>query len=107
MIVEIPSGFVIPALDEATFSLGHSVTSPALGRVLPILQSRDTFTDGPQVDHLRHVNFDGTQMYGRIGTTPLIKLNYADTVALDHGRVAGTRVANHQFGPPAPPGMVC
>jgi hypothetical protein len=34
--------------------------------------------------------FDGRQMYGWIGTTPLIKVNYADTVALDHDRVART-----------------
>ncbi|HUI94877.1 MAG TPA: hypothetical protein VLX44_03925 [Xanthobacteraceae bacterium] len=97
MIVEIPAGFLIPRFSEETVSLGRAVKSPALGRTLPIPQARGTFTDTPQVDHLPHVNVDGIQMYGWIGTTPLIKVNYADTVTLDHGRVAGTPAATHQF----------
>jgi hypothetical protein len=56
VIVEVPSGFLILRLGKTTLSLGNPELSPTLGRVLLTLQARETFPNGPQVDHLRHVN---------------------------------------------------
>jgi hypothetical protein len=83
--VDLTPGFLTPRFDEQAFSLGPSELRPAFCRPLLLLQSSGTLPGNPEVDNFRHANerryLDACV---RVGTDPLIELNYADTVALDH-----------------------
>jgi hypothetical protein len=83
--VDLTPGFLTPRLDEKLLSLGPTELCPAFCRPLLLLQSCSTLPSSPEVDQFRHVNerryLDACVW---VGTDPLIELNYADTVALDH-----------------------
>jgi hypothetical protein len=85
VIVDRTPGFLPPRFDEKLLSLRPSELRSALGRTLLILQSCGSLSGGPKVDYFRHLN---DQWYpdacAWVGTDPLIKVNYADTVTLDH-----------------------
>jgi hypothetical protein len=79
-----PSFFTL-RLDDEPFRLRDSKLCPTLGRALPILQTCGSLSGDPEVDDFRHVNERRyPDMPGGSGLTPLIKVNYADTVTLDH-----------------------
>ena len=82
---DLTPGFLPPRLDEKLLSLRPSELCPALDRTLLILQSCGSLPGGPKVDYFRHLN---DRWYpdacSWVGTDPLIKVNYADTVTLDH-----------------------
>jgi len=73
---------------ESTLSLGHAELHPTFRRTLLILQSRGALTGGPKIDYFRHVNgrwYPDARVW--VGTDPLIGLNYADTVTVDHWQI--------------------
>jgi hypothetical protein len=83
--VDLTPGFLTPRLDEKSLTLGPTELRPTLCRPLLLLQSCGTLSGSPQVDNFRH--FERKTVTGAfvwVGTDPLIELNYADTVALDH-----------------------
>jgi hypothetical protein len=83
--VDPTPGFLTPRLDEKPLSLGPTELRPAFYRPLLLLQSCGTLPSSPEVDNFRHLNerryLDACVW---VGTDPLIELNYADTVTLDH-----------------------
>jgi hypothetical protein len=83
--VYLAPGFFTPCLDEKPLRLWHSELCPSLHRTLLLLQTYGPLAGCPEVDDFRHMNYrrypDASKW---IGTDPLIWLNYADTVALDH-----------------------
>jgi len=83
--VNVTPGFLTLRLDEKPLHLRPSELCPAFRRPLLLLQTCGAFPSQPKVDDFRHVNerwyLDACVW---IGTDPLIELNYADTVALDH-----------------------
>jgi hypothetical protein len=83
--VDLTPGFLTPRFDEKSLRLGHPELRPTLGRPLLLLQSCGPLPGCPEVDDFRHMN--GRRYLDAcvwIGTDPLIRVNYADTVALDH-----------------------
>jgi hypothetical protein len=85
--VDLALGFLTPRPDEKPLSLGPAKLRPAFCRPLLLLQSRGTLPGSPEVDDFRHVNeIRYLDACVRVGTDPLIELNYADTVTLDHYR---------------------
>jgi hypothetical protein len=82
---DVPLGLFAPRLGEKALNLGYPELRPTLGRALLILQSYGPFAGDPQVDNFRHLN---GQRYPDacwgIGTDPPIRVNYADTVTVDH-----------------------
>jgi hypothetical protein len=83
--VDLAPGFLTPRFMEKSLRLGHTELRPSFGRPLLLLQSCGPLSGCPKVDHFRHVN--GRRYLDAclwIGTDPLIRVNYADTVALDH-----------------------
>jgi hypothetical protein len=89
VIVDLAPGFLPPRFDEKPLSLRPSELRSVLGRTLLILQSCGSLPGSPKVDYFRHMN---DRWYpdacAWVGTDPLIKFNYADTVTLDHYRMA-------------------
>jgi hypothetical protein len=87
---------------ESTLSLGHPELHPTFRRTLLILQSHGALTGGPEVDHFRHVNGrwypDACEW---VGTDPLIGLNYADTVTVDHWQIPPIALYRLHSRPPA------
>jgi hypothetical protein len=85
VIVDLAPGFLPPRFDEKPLCLRPSEFRPVLGCTLLILQSCGSLPGGPKVDYFRHLN---DRWYpdacAWVGTDPLIKVNYADTVTLDH-----------------------
>ena len=85
MTVDLTPGFLTLRFDEKPLRLGPSELGPAFRRPLLLLQSGGALAGQPKVDNFRHVNerryLDACVW---VGTDPLIELNYADTVALDH-----------------------
>jgi hypothetical protein len=85
VVVDLAPGLLPPRFDEQLLSLGTSELCPALGRTLLILQSCGSLPGGPEVDYFRHLNdrwYPDACVW--VGTDPLIKVNYADTVTMDH-----------------------
>jgi hypothetical protein len=83
--VDVTPGFLTLRLDEQPFRLGPTEFRPAFCRPLLLLQTCGAFPSQPKVDDFRHVNerrYQDACVW--VGTDPLIVLNYADTVALDH-----------------------
>ncbi len=85
MTVDLTPGFLTPRFDDKSLSLGPTELRPAFCRPLLLLQSCGTLPGSPKVNNFRHVNerrfLDACAW---VGNDPLIELNYADTVALDH-----------------------
>jgi len=78
-------GLVAPCFDEKPLSLRHPKLRSTFGRALLALQPCGTLTGGPKIDNFRHVDDRWCpDASAWIGTDPLIEINYADTVALDH-----------------------
>jgi hypothetical protein len=85
---DLAPGLVGPGFDEKPFSLRHPKRRPTLGCTLLFLLTRGTLTGDPKVNNFRHLNdrrCPDASVW--VGTDPLIKANYADTVALDHSEV--------------------
>ncbi len=85
MTIDVTPGFLTLRFDEKPLRLGPSKLGPAFRRPLLLLQTCGAFPGQPKVSDFRHVNerwyLDACAW---VGTDPLIELNYADTVALDH-----------------------
>jgi len=83
--VDLTLGFLTQRPGEKPLSLGPTELRPALCCPLLLLQSCGTLPGSPEIDDFRHVNerryLDACVW---VGTDPLIELNYADTVTLDH-----------------------
>jgi hypothetical protein len=83
--VDLTPGFFTLRFDEKPFRLGPSEFGPSFRRPLLLLQTCGALPSQPKVDNFRHANerryLDACVW---VGTDPLIELNYADTVALDH-----------------------
>jgi len=78
-------GLVGPGFNEKPFGLRHPKLRPTFGCTLLFLQAGGALTGGPKVNNFRHVNdrrCPDASVW--VGTDPLIEVNYADTVALDH-----------------------
>jgi hypothetical protein len=83
--VDLTPGFLTLRLDEEPLSLGPTKLRPAFRRPLLLLQTCGAFPGKPKVDDFRHANEKRClDVCVWVGTDPLIELNYADTVALDH-----------------------
>jgi len=85
--VDLTKGFLTPCLDEKPLNLGPTELRPAFRRPLLLLQTCGALPSQPKVDNFRHAN-EGRCLDACVwvGTDPLIELNYADTVTLDHYR---------------------
>ena len=85
MTVDHTPGFLTLRFDEKPLRLGPSELCPTFRRPLLLPQTCGAFPSQPKVDNFRHLNerryLDACVW---VGTDPLIELNYADTVALDH-----------------------
>jgi len=84
--VDLTPGLFTLRFDEKPLRLGPSELCPAFRRPLLLLQSCGALPGQPKVDNFRHVNERRYLDCVWVGTDPLIELNYADTVALDHDR---------------------
>jgi hypothetical protein len=83
--VDLTPGFLTLRLDDKPLSLGPTELRPAFYRPLLLLQSCGTLPGSPEVDNFRHLNERRyLDAFVWVGTDPLIELNYADTVTLDH-----------------------